>query len=113
MLWDSQRVVVVCSRIEVVYAWTCPMWAERRGTGKMFPRICVELHAYAWKQDSVWGRKVEKLRVANGLDGKRVKMATHMRRDMRICMDGGGNVMEMEVDRGCFRRVEGNGYAYA
>ncbi|MED6227673.1 hypothetical protein PIB30_116094, partial [Stylosanthes scabra] len=58
-------------------------------------------------------RKVEKLRVANGLDGKKVKMATHMRRDWRICVGGGGNVMDMEVDRGCFRRVEGNGYAYA
>ncbi|MED6175495.1 hypothetical protein PIB30_078903 [Stylosanthes scabra] len=45
-------------------------------------------------------RKVEKLRVANGLDGKRVKMATHMRRDRRICVGGGGNVMDMEVDRG-------------
>ncbi|MED6190291.1 hypothetical protein PIB30_104417, partial [Stylosanthes scabra] len=57
MLWDSQRVVVVCSRIEVVYAWTCPMWAERRSAGKMFPRICVELHTYAWKQGRVWGSK--------------------------------------------------------
>ncbi|MED6165465.1 hypothetical protein PIB30_099805 [Stylosanthes scabra] len=115
MLWDSQRVVVVCSRIEVVYAWTCPMWEERRGAGKMFTGICVELHAYAWKQGSVWGskRKVEKLRVANGLDWKKVKMATHMRRDRRICVGGGGDVMDMEVDRGCFRRVEGNVYAYA
>ncbi|MED6140580.1 hypothetical protein PIB30_094599 [Stylosanthes scabra] len=57
-------------------------------------------------------RKVEKLRVANGLDGKKVKMATHMRRDWRICVVGRGNVMDMEFDRGCFRRVEER-YAYA
>ncbi|MED6177014.1 hypothetical protein PIB30_093730 [Stylosanthes scabra] len=30
---EFEVVLVVCSRIEVVYAWTCPMWAEKRGAG--------------------------------------------------------------------------------
>ncbi|MED6116963.1 hypothetical protein PIB30_105327, partial [Stylosanthes scabra] len=54
MLWDSQWVWVVCSRIEVVYAWTCPMWAARRCAGLRLPRICVEWYAYAWKMGGVW-----------------------------------------------------------
>ncbi|MED6198779.1 hypothetical protein PIB30_069770 [Stylosanthes scabra] len=33
-MWDSQRVVVVCARMEWVYAWTCPMWSARRSDGK-------------------------------------------------------------------------------
>ncbi|MED6166066.1 hypothetical protein PIB30_105479, partial [Stylosanthes scabra] len=39
ILWDSQWVLVVCSRIEVVYAWTFPMWAAKREW--RVPRICV------------------------------------------------------------------------
>ncbi|MED6211491.1 hypothetical protein PIB30_074222, partial [Stylosanthes scabra] len=58
MLWDSQRVVVVCSRMEWVYAWTCPMWSARRSEGKgvstpmrRVARICVETGLYGGMED--------------------------------------------------------------
>ncbi|MED6151820.1 hypothetical protein PIB30_086040 [Stylosanthes scabra] len=63
---EFEVVLVVCSRIDVVYARTCPIWAAGRGAGYAYaslvskkwiegkdrvlvPRICVERYAYAWE----------------------------------------------------------------